>query len=106
MAALVATQCGEKTDLSKFDASCKKVLKCDKSMGDLQNNPNLPANVNLEEQCAKSLAAIEKKAPGALPGVEKCIADTPCEELSLATCMASAQAEIMKNIPGAEGLPQ
>lgn len=106
VAGLAATQCGDKQDLSKYDASCKKVLKCDKSMSDLQNNPNLPANVNLEEQCQKSLAAIEKKAPASLPKVEKCIADAACEELSLATCLATAQAEIMQNIPGAQGLPQ
>lgn len=106
MASLITAQCGGKKDLSKYDATCKKVLKCDKSMSEIQNNPQLPADVNLEEQCQKSLVTLEQKAPDALPKVQACIENTACEELNFATCLATAQGELMKNIPGAEGLPQ
>ncbi|MBU43673.1 MAG: hypothetical protein CMN76_10665 [Spirochaetaceae bacterium] len=105
LAALATAQCGDdKPDTAQYDAICQKVLKCDKSMQDLQNNPALPANADVGEQCKKSLAEIEKKAPNSIQGVKDCINNTACEDLKFATCLAPAQAELMKNIPGAQGI--
>ncbi|MEQ8353631.1 MAG: hypothetical protein RH862_19300 [Leptospiraceae bacterium] len=105
VAGLAATQCGgDKQDLTQYDSICQKVLKCDKSMQEIQNNPALPANADVGEQCKKSLAEIEKKAPNSIQGVKDCINDTACEEMKFAACLAPAQAELMKNIPGAQGV--
>ncbi len=105
VAGMATTQCGgDKPDTTQYDAACQKVLKCDKSMQEIQNNPALPANANVGEQCKKSLVEIEKKAPNSIQGVKDCINNTPCEELKFAACLAPAQAELMQNIPGAQGV--
>lgn len=73
--ATCSTQKKEQYDIASV---CERAKRCD---------PQVQAHKNGLQICLKSMKLLEEKYPDKVVVMNRCLANTPCSELSLGSCM-------------------